>query len=92
MFSLLTQATNIALADEKRRMDVLLARQYNLISCLLEQGSRGGGSGNAPSSGLGRARRPSGGAGRLISTLMDTPDTALGEGPLVYQASALAAR
>ena len=31
------QATNAKLADEKQRMDVLLARQYNLISCVLAQ-------------------------------------------------------
>jgi hypothetical protein len=33
-----TQATNNALAEEKNRMDVLLARQYNLISCMAEHG------------------------------------------------------
>jgi hypothetical protein len=32
------QASNEALAAEKTRMDVLLARQYNLISCMAEQG------------------------------------------------------
>jgi hypothetical protein len=31
------QASNEALAAEKNRMDVLLARQYNLISCMAEQ-------------------------------------------------------
>lgn len=40
------QASNEALAAEKTRMDVLLARQYNLISCMAEQGmSNGNGSG-----------------------------------------------
>jgi len=33
------RATNTALAAEKERMDVLLARQYNLISCVLESGA-----------------------------------------------------
>lgn len=31
------QSANDALAQEKERMDVLLARQYNLISCVLHQ-------------------------------------------------------
>jgi hypothetical protein len=31
------QSANDALAQEKERMDVLLARQYNLISCVLQQ-------------------------------------------------------
>lgn len=34
-----SQASNDALAAEKTRMDVLLARQYNLISCMAEQGN-----------------------------------------------------
>lgn len=34
----MAQASNEALAAEKTRMDVLLARQYNLISCMAEQG------------------------------------------------------
>jgi hypothetical protein len=33
----LLQFANDALAQEKERMDVLLARQYNLISCVLQQ-------------------------------------------------------
>jgi hypothetical protein len=33
----LPQASNEALAAEKTRMDVLLARQYNLISCMAGQ-------------------------------------------------------
>lgn len=33
----LKQASNNALAAEKTRMDVLLARQYNLISCMAEE-------------------------------------------------------
>ncbi|KAI8472513.1 MAG: kinase-like domain-containing protein [Monoraphidium minutum] len=37
------KATNRALADEKRRMDVLLCRQYSLINAL-ERGAPGGGS------------------------------------------------
>jgi hypothetical protein len=41
------QATNTALASEKQRMDVLLARQYNLISCVLESGAVGGAAGDA---------------------------------------------
>ena len=36
------QCTNGALAAEKERMDVLLARQYNLISCVLESGGTAG--------------------------------------------------
>ncbi|GBG00256.1 hypothetical protein Rsub_12900 [Raphidocelis subcapitata] len=36
-----TRAANTALAAEKQRMDVLLARQYNLISCVLESGAMG---------------------------------------------------
>ncbi|KIZ04181.1 hypothetical protein MNEG_3785, partial [Monoraphidium neglectum] len=36
------RSTNVALADEKERMDVLLARQYNLISCVLESGGMAG--------------------------------------------------
>lgn len=39
---LVLQATNEALAAEKTRMDVLLARQYNLISCMAEQGGMSG--------------------------------------------------
>jgi hypothetical protein len=41
------QATNAKLAEEKQRMDVLLARQYNLISCVLEQDAGKGGSKNS---------------------------------------------
>jgi hypothetical protein len=37
MLLLLSQSANDALAQEKERMDVLLARQYNLISCVLQQ-------------------------------------------------------
>jgi hypothetical protein len=33
----LSQCANDALAQEKERIDVLLARQYNLISCVLQQ-------------------------------------------------------
>ncbi|KAI8463338.1 MAG: hypothetical protein J3K34DRAFT_149057 [Monoraphidium minutum] len=40
------QATNAALADEKQRMDVLLARQYNLISCVLAEGGGMAGGGD----------------------------------------------
>eukprot|EP00775_Hariotina_reticulata_P009645 gene9645-9805_t len=40
------QASNKALEEEKRRMDVLLARQYNLISCMAQQGSLAAGSDN----------------------------------------------
>lgn len=36
------QTTNEALNQEKQRMDVLLARQYNLISCVLQQEDEGG--------------------------------------------------
>jgi hypothetical protein len=36
------QASHAALVDEKRRMDVLLARQHNLLSCLLETGGVAG--------------------------------------------------
>lgn len=35
------QASNEALAAEKTRMDVLLARQYNLISCMAGQQDMG---------------------------------------------------
>ena len=35
------QATNNALAAEKERMDVLLARQYNLITALMDSGNMG---------------------------------------------------
>ncbi|KIY95632.1 hypothetical protein MNEG_12331, partial [Monoraphidium neglectum] len=48
-------------------MDILLARQYNLISCLLEQGSRNG-------------RGNGGGGGRAAArgaAMQDTPDSAL---------------
>jgi hypothetical protein len=38
------QVSNQALADEKTRTDVLLARQYNLISLMAQQGMFGGGS------------------------------------------------
>jgi hypothetical protein len=38
------QVSNQALADEKARTDVLLARQYNLISLMAQQGMFGGGS------------------------------------------------
>ena len=62
------QHTNAQLADEKQRMDVLLARQYNLISCLLEQGSKAGGRAAAE-----RIR-----LARLGQAAQDTPDTALG--------------
>jgi hypothetical protein len=37
--------SNQALADEKARTDVLLARQYNLISLMAQQGMFGGSSG-----------------------------------------------
>jgi hypothetical protein len=33
----LLQSANDALAQEKERIDVLLAQQYNLISCVLQQ-------------------------------------------------------
>ena len=33
------QSANDALATEKERMDVLLARQYNLLSCVLQDGN-----------------------------------------------------
>lgn len=36
------ESANEALAEEKTRMDVLLARQYNLISCVLEADSKEG--------------------------------------------------
>lgn len=39
------QVANDALAREKERMDVLLARQHNLISCVLEGDISGGGNG-----------------------------------------------
>lgn len=35
------QISNQALADEKQRTDVLLARQYNLISLMAQHGSLG---------------------------------------------------
>lgn len=39
MLMLMLQASNEALAAEKTRMDVLLARQYNLIGCMAEEGA-----------------------------------------------------
>jgi hypothetical protein len=39
------QVSNQALADEKTRTDVLLARQYNLISLMAQQGMFGNSSG-----------------------------------------------
>lgn len=44
MLLLQNQTANDALALEKERMDVLLARQHNLISCVLQ----GEGAGGAP--------------------------------------------
>jgi hypothetical protein len=43
-FHAILQVSNQALADEKTRTDVLLARQYNLISLMAQQGMFGGGS------------------------------------------------
>jgi len=61
-------------------MDVLLARQYNLISCLLEQGGKRSGGGGASGGAGGAGPRSGGGPGRLLGALLhDTPDTALGE-------------
>ncbi len=64
-------------------MDVLLARQYNLISCLLEQGNKRGSGGSAAAgaaAGSGDRRPRAGTPGRLMHALLqDTPDTALGE-------------
>lgn len=40
------QSSNDALNQEKQRMDVLLARQYNLIGCVLQQEGEGGGKGH----------------------------------------------
>lgn len=54
--------TNAELAGEKKRMDVLLARQYDLLSCMLkEAGGAGGGGGGATGAGGGDA---AGGQGR----------------------------
>ncbi|KAI8476186.1 MAG: kinase-like domain-containing protein [Monoraphidium minutum] len=69
------RTANGALADEKRRMDVLLARQYNLISVLLNQGSRTGGGGARGSGGGGGPRLPR--AVAAAAAALDTPGTAL---------------
>jgi hypothetical protein len=49
---LLLQVSNQALADEKTRTDVLLARQYNLISLMAQQGMFGGGGSSCGASAL----------------------------------------
>lgn len=46
------QASNKALGQEKQRMDVLLARQYNLISVMAQQGVVGSMGGRTGSSSL----------------------------------------
>jgi hypothetical protein len=43
------QTANDALAQEKERMDVLLARQHNLISCVLQGDLNGNASGKQSS-------------------------------------------
>jgi hypothetical protein len=55
------QKTNTELAQEKERMDVLLARQLNLITCALGQRGGAAAGGGDPSSGSG-PRRLSGGS------------------------------
>jgi hypothetical protein len=63
------QVANDALAREKERMDVLLARQHNLISCVLEGDISGGGNGkhgSAQHRTLGEVTHSSGGGWCVI--------------------------
>jgi hypothetical protein len=60
---LLPQDANEALAEEKQRTDVLLARQLNLLSCALECNADATGTAAAASGGAGGGARRGGGEG-----------------------------